>query len=36
MNASSGDGDREVIAGGFHGEGVVQELVLNGIVIIEA
>ena len=36
MNASPGDGDREVIAGGFHGEGVVQELVLNGVVVIEA
>ena len=36
MNASPCDGDCEVIAGGFHGEGVVQELVLNGIVVIEA
>lgn len=36
MNASPRDGDCEVVAGGFHGEGVVQELVLNGIVVIEA
>ena len=36
VNASPCDGDCEVIAGGFHGEGVVQELVLNRIVVIEA
>lgn len=36
MNASSGDGDREVVAGGFYGEGVVQELMLKRIVIVEA
>ena len=36
MNASSRDGDRKVIAGGFYGEGVVQELMLNRIIIVEA
>ncbi len=36
MDTSSGDGDREVIAGGFDRESVVQELMLNGIVIVEA
>ena len=36
MDASSGDGDREVVAGGFYGEGVVQELMLERIVIVEA
>lgn len=36
MNASPCDGDCEVVTGGFHGEGVVQELMLNWIVIIEA
>ena len=36
MNASPRDGDCEVVAGGFHSEGVVQELVLNGIVVIES
>lgn len=36
MNASPRDGDCEVVAGGFHSEGVVQELMLNRIIIVEA
>lgn len=36
MDTSTGDSDREVVAGGFDGEGVVEKLVLYGIVIVEA
>ena len=36
MDASPRNGDREVVAGGFDGEGVVKELVLYGIVVIES
>lgn len=36
MDASSGDGDCEVVAGGFHSEGIMEELVLDRVVIIES